>query len=540
MGSVYEVVDETTAAPRALKVMLASVLGDADQRARFALEARVTGSIDSDHLVRVSDAGIDEASGSPFLVMELLRGEELGDMLERQKRLPPAEVVTYLSQASLALDKTHAANIVHRDIKPGNLIITRRDDGSPCVKILDFGIAKVVANDQHKTRALGTPLYMAPEQIRGEAAIGPRADLYSLAQMAYTLLTGEPYWSEEAKAEDSLYALLMKVVIGAMEPPTARALRRSGVRLPPAFDPWFFKATAANQGARFDRATAQTAALAEVLAGAPPPSLAYAPTALAPSPPTLPGTGNWSQAVPSVSGPVPSTLPSPGMAPPTGPGQADPLAPVVPVPVPPRSRALMIALVVVGGVLAVGLVLVGIALLGGGGGEAGSGLGSGFTPANCMPNATCVAIDVPDPTHVDAQTLLPVVLKLARGTDGKAVLSNIFVSDVGKDGTADLTTGDHQILYQFTVTGATISITVRKRTAIVMKTNPLPYSKNTPEPQCSMKAAYRAAVAAGVPPGPDRVSAMYSSNDVALNGVWTISGNKQSAMLDPRTCTVKR
>src|SRR5262249_3494258 len=155
--------------------------------------------------------------------------EDLGDLLSRQRRLPPAEVVTYLSQAALALDKTHAANIVHRDIKPSNLIVTRRDDGSPCVKILDFGIAKVVANDQQKTRALGTPLFMAPEQIRGTGAIGPRADLYSLAQVAYTLLTGEPYWHEDAQVDDSLYSLLMKVVNGASEPPAARALRRSGV-----------------------------------------------------------------------------------------------------------------------------------------------------------------------------------------------------------------------------------------------------------------------------------------------------------------------
>src|SRR6185369_2187750 len=109
------------------------------------------------------------------------------------------------------LDKTHAAGIVHRDLKPGNLFVTSRDDGSPCVKIVDFGVAKVVAQNQaQKTKALGTPLYMAPEQIRGDAAISGRADLYSLGHVAYTLLTGEAYWKEDSKGD--LGPLLMKIM----------------------------------------------------------------------------------------------------------------------------------------------------------------------------------------------------------------------------------------------------------------------------------------------------------------------------------------
>src|SRR4029077_21112745 len=135
----------------------------------FHLEGRVTGDIESDHLVRISDAGVDDATGMPFLVMDLLRGEDLGATLKQRGPIPPAEAVTFLSQVALALDKTHAAGIVHRDLKPENLFVTRRDDGPPCVKILDFGIAKVIAQSQatqHTTEAIGTPLYMAPEQIR--------------------------------------------------------------------------------------------------------------------------------------------------------------------------------------------------------------------------------------------------------------------------------------------------------------------------------------------------------------------------------------
>ena len=131
MGAVYHVLDDKTASPRALKIMLPSVVQDPGMRARFALEATVTGAIVSDHIVRVSDAGIDELTSTPFLVMDLLQGDELGSMIKRRGALPAFEVVTYLHQVALALDKTHGAGIVHRDLKPDNLFATYRDDGSP-------------------------------------------------------------------------------------------------------------------------------------------------------------------------------------------------------------------------------------------------------------------------------------------------------------------------------------------------------------------------------------------------------------------------
>jgi tRNA A-37 threonylcarbamoyl transferase component Bud32 len=268
MGAVYEVLDEKTDKQRALKVMLPSALEDPDFRARFEREARVTGSIESDHIVHVSDAGIDDATSIPFLVMELLRGEELAGLLRRAGPLPPADVLTYLSQAALGLDKTHAAGIVHRDLKPENLFLTRADDGSPRVKILDFGIAKVLAPDgsSNTTRALGTPKYMAPEQVRSEKTIGPRTDIYALGQVAYALLAGEHYWSADAAdAGDSLFNLLMKIVAGADESASARAMRRRKVTLPAGFDAWFFRATAVDPEDRFDRASTAVAALAQAL-----------------------------------------------------------------------------------------------------------------------------------------------------------------------------------------------------------------------------------------------------------------------------------
>jgi serine/threonine protein kinase len=267
MGAVYEVTDEKTRSRRALKVMLPDLVEHPDLRSRFELEAQVTGDIESEHIVRISDAGIDEATGTPFLVMDLLRGEELGALVRKQKALPPGEVVIYLQQVARALDKTHAAGIIHRDLKPENMFVTRRDDDSPCVKILDFGIAKVVEQSQkaRTTQALGTPLYMSPEQIRGDREIDPRADLYALGHIAYALLTGEPYWAEEANLHEAIFPFLSTVLGGVVESPSHRAQRRRGAALPPAFDAWFQKATAPRAEHRFDRASTAVAALATVL-----------------------------------------------------------------------------------------------------------------------------------------------------------------------------------------------------------------------------------------------------------------------------------
>lgn len=267
MGAVYEVLDQTTDTARALKVMLPNIVEDADLRSRFEREAKVTGAIESDHIVRVSDAGVDEDSGAPFLVMDLLRGDELGRLVKKRGALPASETVVYLSQVALALDKTHAKGIVHRDLKPENMFVTQRDDGSPCVKILDFGIAKVVADSNQAARAtrpMGTPVYMAPEQVRGDPHIGPAADIYALAHIAYALLTGEPYWAEEAN-RSALFALMQQILGGIQEEPSARALRRSSVTLPLEFDRWMRKAVSFEPTERFPSASVAIAELRNVL-----------------------------------------------------------------------------------------------------------------------------------------------------------------------------------------------------------------------------------------------------------------------------------
>lgn len=266
MGAVYEVLDQRNRRRRALKVMLPSTIADPDLKARFSLEATVAADVDSEHIVETTDAGVDPETGTPFLVMELLKGEELATMLARRGPLPPNEVITLLFQAALALDKTHAAGIVHRDLKPENLFITSRDDGSPRLKVLDFGIAKVVAED-HKlapsTRPIGTPIYMAPEQVRGDGSIGPSADLFALGHIAFTLLTGLPYWDKERQKVAAVYGLIVVMMAGIKEQATVRAASY-GVNLPPSFDAWFAKATALEPEARFERASSLVQALAAV------------------------------------------------------------------------------------------------------------------------------------------------------------------------------------------------------------------------------------------------------------------------------------
>ncbi len=269
MGAIYEATDERTAGRRALKIIHSNLLAEhADFKARFEREARILGELESDHIVRVVDAGVDEPSGLPFLAMELLRGKDLGVVVAERGLLPAAEVRTYLAQAAFALDKTHAAGVVHRDIKPDNIFLTHRDDGSPCIKLLDFGIAKA---DGHlaigmQTRAiLGSPYFMAPEQIFMDQPIGPAVDIYALGHTAYMLLVGAPYWREEFEKAPSLITLARCLDAALPEPTSARARRLHGVVLPAALDTWFTGCVARNPADRFTSASAAIVALAEAL-----------------------------------------------------------------------------------------------------------------------------------------------------------------------------------------------------------------------------------------------------------------------------------
>ena len=197
MGVVYEGVDVVTGENVALKVLKAG----AEQTAidRFAEEARAAACIDSPHVVRALGAGCTGENAQPFLAMELLKGEDLGEYISRKGPLPLEEAATYVVQACEALERAHAAGIIHRDIKPSNLFRHIGPGGVVVVKIVDFGISKSLAREETLTSSkegaiLGSPPYMSPEQIRDARAVDHRTDIWSLGIVLYRLLTGGTPW----------------------------------------------------------------------------------------------------------------------------------------------------------------------------------------------------------------------------------------------------------------------------------------------------------------------------------------------------------
>jgi serine/threonine-protein kinase len=322
MGAIYEVVHVETRRRRALKVMLPSLLIDAAQRARFQREATITAGIRCEYLVDVFDAGVDADTGRPFMVMELFEGADLADHLkERGGPLPPAEVLILLGQAAVALDNTHVAGIVHLDIKPRNLFVSQRDDGSPRLKVLDFGLAawvSALAAEGTGSHRAGTPLYMAPEQLGTGEPIGPAADLYALAHVAYQMLVGTSYWDDDRARMTNVFALRTILEWGPAEPATLRAARL-GVTLPPAFDAWFARAAAPRPADRFTHASTMIVALAEALGEALPelsgPLSAPAPASSPYSNP-LRGPPSAAEIPPTTTPSVPSPPPEAARRPP--------------------------------------------------------------------------------------------------------------------------------------------------------------------------------------------------------------------------------
>jgi serine/threonine-protein kinase len=202
MGAVYEVEHELTKHRRALKLLHARYKIYPELISRFLREASAAGRIGNPHIAETFDAGELEA-GDPYLVMELLKGETLSDLVRRKGKLTVAEAAELVRQACTGVQAAHAAGIVHRDLKPENLFVIERDH-RPFVKILDFGISKfdphLTGGELATTRegaSLGTPLYMPPEQVRGDKHIDARADIYALGVILYECVTGQrPYEAE--------------------------------------------------------------------------------------------------------------------------------------------------------------------------------------------------------------------------------------------------------------------------------------------------------------------------------------------------------
>ncbi len=211
MGAVWRARDEQLGRDVAIKVVLD---GDEESVARFLREGQMAGALGSEHIVEVFDVGrLDD--GTPFMVMELLDGVGF-EQLVRRAPLEEARVCDLVIQACAGIAEAHARHIIHRDLKPSNLWMTERSDGSPLVKVLDFGLARSLttlpeagdAKSITRTGAtLGTPGYMAPEQLRSARRADARSDIWALGHVIFRLLTGQRAF--EAADEGEYYAMIL-------------------------------------------------------------------------------------------------------------------------------------------------------------------------------------------------------------------------------------------------------------------------------------------------------------------------------------------
>jgi serine/threonine protein kinase len=240
----------------AIKFLLPEMAGYPEVVQRFLREARSAIKIRSEHCVRVLDVGQLE-SGAPYMVMEYLEGQDLSAVLARHRPLPVADTVDWVLQACEALAEAHALGIVHRDLKPANLFLTHRADGTPCVKVLDFGISKQSASASDagvtKTQAiLGSPRYMSPEQMRSTRDVDARADVWALGAVVHELVAGEPPF--DAETMTALCAAILQ------DPP--RPMRATRPDAPPELERVLGGALEKDR----DRRYANVAQLAAVLA----------------------------------------------------------------------------------------------------------------------------------------------------------------------------------------------------------------------------------------------------------------------------------
>jgi serine/threonine-protein kinase len=217
MGAVYEGRNSATLKRCAVKVLISPEMAQhAEAVKRFFREARASSVIESDHIVQIFDSGSDPKTGFPYMVMELLNGEDLEHVLRRYGALQPLVAAKLILQASMGLAKAHEHQTVHRDIKPANIYLTRRESGELVVKILDFGIAKVKMEKFSETSSgltrdgsmLGTPLYMSPEQAKGSPNIDVRSDVWSLGIVLYELLSGSLPWAEASSLGELMVAII--------------------------------------------------------------------------------------------------------------------------------------------------------------------------------------------------------------------------------------------------------------------------------------------------------------------------------------------
>jgi serine/threonine protein kinase len=271
MGVVYEALHTRLGRTVAIKVLRRDLAqGDEAAVRRFQGEIRAVGGLDHPHIVRATDAG--EVGDASFLVMEYVTGVDLSSLVRRHGRLPIADACEIIRQAALGLQHAHEHGLVHRDVKPSNLMLTAAGQ----VKLLDLGLARLYASQEggltSASRIIGTPDYMAPEQTADSHAADPRADVYSLGGTLYKLLTGCGPYSDPGHATP-----VRKLIAHARQPVPTLAGQRPDA--PDKLDQVLQRMLAKDPAARYPTAAAVAAALAPFTAGANPAALLRRPDA---------------------------------------------------------------------------------------------------------------------------------------------------------------------------------------------------------------------------------------------------------------------
>jgi len=250
MASVWLGVHLSLGINVAIKFMKPSLV-ESPEYATFEREARAAAQLRSEHIVRVYDHGIAH-DGSPYLVMEYLAGESLGDRIDRHGALRPQEVARVIDQIGRALTEAHTRGIIHRDVKPENILLVEGED-PPLAKLVDFGLARTRVNAEtlHGGMISGTPSYMSPEHLRADVPPNPALDLWGLAATAFTALTGRVPFDGETLPD------LMRAV--CEDPLPVPSHDQPG--LPAEVDLWFARACSRDPRARFTTARELTSAL---------------------------------------------------------------------------------------------------------------------------------------------------------------------------------------------------------------------------------------------------------------------------------------
>jgi serine/threonine-protein kinase len=258
MGAIWRAEHLVLKAPVAVKLIDRDAVPDDDTMARFLREAQAAATLRSPHVVQIIDYGVD--GKIPFMVMELLEGENLAQRLKRLRRLARQETARILTQVGRAVQRAHEAGIVHRDLKPENVFLVRNEDDE-IAKVLDFGVAKLeranLGSEGTRTRTgsiLGTPYYMSPEQAQGNKTVDYRSDLWALGVIAFECIVGKrPFYS------DGLGDLVLTICVRDLPVPSDFA------PVPLGFDAWFARACAREPGQRFQSARELTEGLRDAL-----------------------------------------------------------------------------------------------------------------------------------------------------------------------------------------------------------------------------------------------------------------------------------